>query len=37
MRDSLPLLPGLTGIIFYICLAQAPQRENYFFPIAMQL
>ena len=28
---------GLTGIIFYICLIQRPQRENYFFSIALQL
>ena len=35
--DSLPQLPGLTGIIFYICLIQRPQRENYFFSIAAQL
>ena len=28
---------GLTGIIFYICLDQASQRENYFFSIAVQL
>ena len=29
--------PGLTEIIFYICLDQRPQRENYFFSIAAQL
>ena len=34
MRYSLPRLPGLTGIIFYICLVQRSQRENYFFSIA---
>ena len=28
---------GLTGIIFYICLVQRPQREIYFFSIAVQL
>jgi len=27
----------LTEIIFYLCLAQWPQRENYFFSIAVQL
>jgi hypothetical protein len=37
MRHSLPQLAGLTRIIFYICLAQHPQRENFFFSIAMQL
>jgi len=26
----------LTGIIFYICVVNAPQRENYFFYLAMQ-
>ena len=34
---SLPPVRGLTGIIFYICLVQHPQRENYFFSIAVQL
>ena len=28
---------GLTGIIFYICVVQRSQRENYFFSIASQL
>ncbi len=37
IRCSLPQLPGLTGIIFYICLIQRAQRENYFFSIAVQL
>src|SRR6201982_1727771 len=29
--------PGLTGIIFYICLVQRSQRENFFFCVALQL
>ena len=37
IRYSLPRLTGLTGIIFYICLIRRPQRENYFFSIALQL
>jgi hypothetical protein len=37
MRHPLPQLVGLTGIIFYICLIQCPQRENYFFSTAVQL
>jgi hypothetical protein len=28
---------GLTEIIFYLCLDQGLQRENYFFSIAAQL
>jgi hypothetical protein len=40
-QKSHPLLSspalGLTGIIFYICLVQRPQRENYFFSTAVQL
>jgi hypothetical protein len=32
MQHSLPQLPALTGIIFYIDPVQRPQKENYFFP-----
>ena len=37
MRYSLPPHPGLTGIIFYICVVSDAQRENFFFSPAPQL
>ena len=36
-ETPLPEFRGLTRIIFYLCLLQAQQRENYFFSIAVQL
>ena len=37
IRYSLPPDPGLTGIIFYICVVSSAQRENFFFSSAPQL